>query len=222
MGWLTQRTFREGGVQTEVMKNVVVQTPTGDMLVNQMRSGSLDAAVAYLSNAAGSAEFLDAIRIQGFPCSVATQPFGVAKDSKNKRLTERLLQAIRADASQAAVHERGFPLGRGEGEPLMNDASAVTVGSRAASRGTRPVPTRRSLSRSGALGGSYVLLIVAMLAADLAFTSPNALHAGPAQTGDPVRHAADADHLHDLGAALSGSRRRWATCCRGSHSAAGG
>ena len=33
MGWLTQTTFREGGVQKEVMKNVTVQTPTGDMLV---------------------------------------------------------------------------------------------------------------------------------------------------------------------------------------------
>ena len=86
MGWLTQRTFDESGVQAEVMKNVVVQTPTGDMLVNQMRSGSLDAAVAYLSNAAGAADSLDAIRIQGLPCSVATQPFGVAKDSANKQL----------------------------------------------------------------------------------------------------------------------------------------
>jgi molybdenum ABC transporter molybdate-binding protein len=108
MGWVTQRTFREGGVQAEVMKNVVVQTPTGDMLVNQMRSGSLDAAVAYLSNAAGSAEFLDAIRIQGLPCSVATQPFGTSKDSKNKRLTERLLHAIRADASQQRFKSEGF------------------------------------------------------------------------------------------------------------------
>jgi molybdate transport system substrate-binding protein len=108
MGWLTQRTFREGGVQAEVMKNVVVQTPTGDMLVNQMRSGSLDAAVAYLSNAAGSAEFLDAIRIQGLPCSVATQPFGTAKDSKNKRLIERLLHAIRADTSHQRFTAEGF------------------------------------------------------------------------------------------------------------------
>jgi ABC-type molybdate transport system substrate-binding protein len=108
MGWLTQRTFREGGVQSEVMKNVVVQTPTGDMLVNQMRSGSLDAAVAYLSNAAGSAEFLDAIRIQGLPCSVATQPFGTAKDSNNKLLIERLLQAIRAEDSQHRFESEGF------------------------------------------------------------------------------------------------------------------
>ncbi len=57
MGWLTQNTFREGGVQQEVMENVTVQTPTGDMLVNQMRTGSLDAAVVYLSNAAGSGGF---------------------------------------------------------------------------------------------------------------------------------------------------------------------
>ena len=108
MGWLTQRTFDESGLKTEVMKNVVVQTPTGDMLVNQMRSGSLDAAVAYLSNAAGSAEFLDAIRIQGIPCSVATQPFGVAKDSASKQLSERLLQAIRAESSKEKFTQEGF------------------------------------------------------------------------------------------------------------------
>jgi ABC-type molybdate transport system substrate-binding protein len=108
MGWLTQRTFAEGGVKSEVMKNVVVQTPTGDMLVNQMRSGSLDAAVAYLSNAAGSADSLDAIRIQGLPCSVATQPFGVARDSGNKHLSERLLAAIRAEQSQQRFAEEGF------------------------------------------------------------------------------------------------------------------
>ncbi len=108
MGWLTQRTFDESGLKTELMKNVVVQTPTGDMLVNQMRSGSLDAAVAYLSNAAGSAEFLDAVRIQGIPCSVATQPYAVAKDSEHKQLAQRLLAAIRAKASQERFASEGF------------------------------------------------------------------------------------------------------------------
>jgi ABC-type molybdate transport system substrate-binding protein len=108
MGWLTQKTFAEGGVKDEVMKNVVVQTPTGDMLVNQMRSGSLDAAVAYLSNAAGSGDFLDAIRIKGIPCSVATQPFGVAKDSAHKQVAERLRQAIRAESSKERFTSEGF------------------------------------------------------------------------------------------------------------------
>ena len=108
MGWLTQRTFREGGVQSAAMRNVVVQTPSGDMLVNQMRSGSLDAAVAYLSNAAGAADALDAVRIKGLDCSVATQPFGIAPDSANKQLIERLLAAIRAEESRQRFASEGF------------------------------------------------------------------------------------------------------------------
>lgn len=108
MGWITQRTFAESGLRTELMKNVVVQTPTGDMLVNQMRSGSLDAAVAYLSNAAGAAEFLDAVRIQGIPCSVATQPYAVAKDSDHCQLGQRLLHAIRTESSKEKFTSEGF------------------------------------------------------------------------------------------------------------------
>jgi molybdenum ABC transporter molybdate-binding protein len=108
MGWLTQRTFDESGLKTELMKNVVVQTPTGDMLVNQMRSGSLDAAVAYLSNAAGSADDLDAVRIHGIPCSVATQPYAVAEGSQHKQLAARLLAAIRAAESRHRFMSEGF------------------------------------------------------------------------------------------------------------------
>lgn len=108
MGWITQRTFVESGLQAELMKNVVVQTPTGDMLVNQMRSGSLDAAVAYLSNAAGASDDLDAIRIQGLPCAVATQPYGIAKDSVHRQLGARLLQAIRSEASREKFTTEGF------------------------------------------------------------------------------------------------------------------
>lgn len=108
MGWLTQRTFDEGGLKTDIMKNVVVQTPTGDMLVNQMRSGSLDAAVAYLSNAAGATEALDAVRIRDLKCSVATQPFAVSKDSANPQLVERLMQSIRSEASKERFAVEGF------------------------------------------------------------------------------------------------------------------
>lgn len=118
MGWLTQRTFTESGLKTELMENVVVQTPSGDMLVNQMRAGSLDAAVAYLSNAAGAAAHLDAIRITGIPCSIATQPYGVAKDSTQKQLATRLLDAIRDKQSQERFTSEGFRwLDEGQREP---------------------------------------------------------------------------------------------------------
>lgn len=108
MGWLTQQTLKEGGVQTEVMANVTVQTPTGDMLVNQLRAGSLDAAVAYLSNAAGSGEFLDAVRIEGIPCSEATQPFAVAKDSKYPQTVARLHTALLTAESKQRFLLEGF------------------------------------------------------------------------------------------------------------------
>jgi molybdenum ABC transporter molybdate-binding protein len=108
MGWLTQNTFREGGVQTEVMENVTVQSPTGDFLVNQLQTGSLDAAVAYLSNAAGAGEYLDAVRIQGLECSIATQPYAVATESPNGQTASRLFQQICSTESQASFAAEGF------------------------------------------------------------------------------------------------------------------
>ncbi len=108
MGWLTQNTLREGGIQKEVMANVTVQTPTGDMLVNQMRTGSLDAAVVYLSNAAGAGDYLDAVRIVGLPCSIAIQPFAVAVDSPNSQLASRLFERIRSTDSKRNFLAEGF------------------------------------------------------------------------------------------------------------------
>ena len=108
MGWITQRTFNESGITEAVMKNVTVQTPTGDMLVNQMQTGSLDAAVTYLSNAVGAGDKLDALRIQGIKCSVATQPFAVAKSVKFKQLAERLHVALKSAQSQERFADEGF------------------------------------------------------------------------------------------------------------------
>ncbi len=108
MGWITQNTLKEGGVQQEVMENVTVQTPTGDMLVNQLRTGSLDAAVAYLSNAAGAGDFLDAIQIQGIPCSIATQPWAVASESKYPHAAGRLFDRITSADSQEVFAAEGF------------------------------------------------------------------------------------------------------------------
>ncbi|QDS88135.1 Putative binding protein precursor [Rosistilla ulvae] len=108
MGWITQNVFRESGMQRELMSNVTVQTPTGDMLVNQLRTGSLDAAVVYLSNAAGSAEHFDAVQIQGIPCSTATQPWAVAKGSHYPQLASRLFEMLISSDSQAIFTAEGF------------------------------------------------------------------------------------------------------------------
>ncbi len=108
MGWLTQNTLKEGGVLQEVMDNVAVQTPTGDMLVNQMLTGSLDAAVVYLSNAAGAQGKLEAYRIQDIKCSIATQPFAIAEKSRYRQLSGRLFQQICSAQSQQDFEAEGF------------------------------------------------------------------------------------------------------------------
>lgn len=108
MGWLTQKTLEESGLQDKVMENVTVQTPTGDMLVNQLRTGSLDAAVVYLSNAAGAAEYVDAVQIQGLQCSIATQPFAIAEKSRYRQLASRLFAQICSADSQEGFAAEGF------------------------------------------------------------------------------------------------------------------
>jgi molybdate transport system substrate-binding protein len=108
MGWLTQNTFREAGMQQQIMENVAVQTPTGDMLVNQLQTASLDAAVAYLSNAAGAGDFLDAIQIHGIPCSVASQPLAISPNSPRAQTASRLFQWLCSADSQASFAAEGF------------------------------------------------------------------------------------------------------------------
>jgi molybdenum ABC transporter molybdate-binding protein len=106
MGVLTQATLRQDQSHDLVMRNVKVQSPTGDMLVNQLRTGSLDAAITYISNAAGAAE-LKAIPI-AIPCAIATQPIAVGKDSAQKHLAGRLVEAIRSTQSRQRFTDFGF------------------------------------------------------------------------------------------------------------------
>jgi molybdenum ABC transporter molybdate-binding protein len=108
MGWITQRTFTEGGLKEEIMPNVTVELPTGDLLVNQMRAGALDVAVVYLSNAAGAGDELEAYKIEGLDCSVANQPWAVAAQSKYPRTAERLFEAICSTKSQEIFASEGF------------------------------------------------------------------------------------------------------------------
>jgi ABC-type molybdate transport system substrate-binding protein len=77
------------------------------MLVNQLRTRSLDAAIAYISNAAGSADVLEAVPID-IPCAFAEQPFAVANDSDFKHLATRLLDALRTQQSRERFEAFGF------------------------------------------------------------------------------------------------------------------
>lgn len=107
MGVLTQRTLRADKSRALVMENVKVQSPTGDMLVNQLLTKSLDAVVAYITNAAGHDDELQAIPID-IPCAFASQPFAVGNDTRHRALAARLLDAILAADSRQHFEDAGF------------------------------------------------------------------------------------------------------------------
>jgi molybdenum ABC transporter molybdate-binding protein len=107
LGVLTQKALEQGRVKADVMKNVKTQLPAGDMLVNDMLAGALDAVVAYVSNKSGHDDELEAIPID-VPCAVAVQPVAVGRESKHKQLTQRLLAAIRSAESRQRFEANGF------------------------------------------------------------------------------------------------------------------
>jgi molybdenum ABC transporter molybdate-binding protein len=107
LGVITKNTLLTNGVYGAVMRNVTVQSPTGDFLVNQLRTGSLDAVVAYVSNVATVRDQVEAIPVD-VPCALATQPIAVGRDSNFKQLTGRLLAAIKSAESRQRFESNGF------------------------------------------------------------------------------------------------------------------
>ncbi len=107
LGSLTRDLLTEMGLYGQIMPNVRSQTPTADLLVNQMRAGSLDAVIVYEANTANVREALDWIPID-HPRARAVQPFAVGKDSRHPQLMARLLEAIRSAESRASFEKTGF------------------------------------------------------------------------------------------------------------------
>jgi molybdate transport system substrate-binding protein len=110
LGYMTKGMLRSSGLLDSVSKNVAVQVPTADFLINQMRAGALDAAIVYRVNAAPQSEHLDYLTI-AHPGAKAVQPFAVRRDSSNRRLAERLLAYLKAN--RAEFEQAGF-IWRGE------------------------------------------------------------------------------------------------------------
>lgn len=107
LGALTKETLVSERLYGEVMKNVVVQAPAGDLLINQLKTGTLDAVVAYVSNAAGSGDVLEAVPVN-VPCALATQPVAVGRSTRYRRLAERLVEALLSPESRRRFEENGF------------------------------------------------------------------------------------------------------------------
>jgi len=107
LGALTVRLLNEKGLYESVVRNVVSQTPTADLLVNQIRTESLDAVIVYRANTALVAAKLDIVPIAD-PAAKAVQSFAIGKNSEHKYLVRRLFEAICSAESKARFSQGGF------------------------------------------------------------------------------------------------------------------
>jgi len=107
LGALTRRLLESQAILAPVMSNVVAQTPTADMLVNQMRAGGLDATVVYISNTMKVRDHLDVIPLH-MPGSTAVQTYSVARQTRYPHLVGRLAAAILSAESRQRYLDAGF------------------------------------------------------------------------------------------------------------------
>lgn len=107
LGALTARLLRTQGLYDSVFPNVRVQTPTADLLVNQMRAGALDVAVVYAANTAQVRDLFTVVPVRE-PGALAIQPYAVGRSSDHAQLMERLLAAIRTEDSRRRFEAVGF------------------------------------------------------------------------------------------------------------------
>jgi molybdate transport system substrate-binding protein len=117
LGFMTRAILKNLNLYDSVMKNVVVQVPTSDFLINQMRAGGLDAAIVYKVNVQPQAEHLESIPLPADKAK-AVQPFSVRADSANRELSKRLLAFLREN--KASFEAAGFAW-KGDGEPVKSD-----------------------------------------------------------------------------------------------------
>ena len=90
LGFMTRGILSSLKLEADVRKNVAVEVPTADFLINQMRAGALDAAIVYKVNAIPQAEHLEFLPIP-HPGAKAVQPFSIRSGSTQRQLAQRLL-----------------------------------------------------------------------------------------------------------------------------------
>ena len=99
LGALTVKLLQWLKLHGPVYKNVQAETPTADLLVNQLLVGPLDAVIVYRANLSQVKDKLDVVEIADKRAK-AVQPIGIGRDTKYKYLTQRLIDAITSAESK--------------------------------------------------------------------------------------------------------------------------
>lgn len=116
LGWLTARLLRQEGLYERITPNVVVNTPTADLLVAQLVAGGLDAAIVYEANTKAVRDKAEVVAIDR-PNAVATQTYAIGKNSRYPRLMGRFLDRLRSEAGRERFLAAGFEIVEGASAP---------------------------------------------------------------------------------------------------------
>lgn len=140
IGALTRRLLVHEGLYDKLKEKqnqpgeVVVEKSSSALIVPDVVTGHVDAALAYLTDVKANLDAVDVVRFDS-PLNLAIQPFSIARSSDHKHLGRRLLDKLLA--SPAAFEQAGFHFR----PPLQPAASTPSPAPRAAAQadaGTAP------------------------------------------------------------------------------------
>lgn len=107
LGALTKETFIRTGVYARIVKNVKIQSPSGDNLINQLKTGALDVVVCYRSNVTPFADEFDVVDDPNVNC-LPEQPVAVSRTTDHPHLLQRLLEVLQSPRSRERFEKMGF------------------------------------------------------------------------------------------------------------------
>lgn len=107
LGALTKKILKQQNLWKPIYKNIRSQTPTADLLVNQLRTGSLDAVIVYGANVATVIDKIHTIYLSE-KSAVAFQNFGINKKTKYPFLIKRLLHFLTTEKAKENYLQNGF------------------------------------------------------------------------------------------------------------------
>ena len=105
LGFMTKGMLKKSALYDAIRRNVRSEVPTADLLINQIRTGSLDAVIVYEVNFKLVEKHLDFIRID-HEGARAVQPFAVRVNSPRRLLGQRLLACMQKNRKR--FEEKGF------------------------------------------------------------------------------------------------------------------
>lgn len=107
LGALTQDMLKRKNLWDKIENNIYSQTPTADLLVNQIRTGSLDAVIVYEANLSQVKDKLTMVIVEDKD-AMAIQNIGLGVNSDYPYLTKRLFDALITEESKNIYLNNGF------------------------------------------------------------------------------------------------------------------